>query len=127
VAASIIVPQEPATCVGAPDRIVVVVLQLPLPAQAAPAPAATLLTRLPAALAGALMTTLATPLPAARPAGTVQVSVLPDSALQLAPVGVTVTAPMPDAGSVSVRVIGALVAALPLLFALRVQVMVSPT
>jgi hypothetical protein len=126
VAASIITPQEPAICT-APAETEVVVVQLAASVQLAPVPGATVLTRLPAALAGADNTTEAVPPPAARPAGIAQVTVLPVSAPQVAPVGVTVKLPRPLEGSVSVSVIAPVDGPVPLLVAVSVQLMVSPT
>jgi len=123
---SIITPQEPAICVGT-DATVVVVVQLAKTLQLAPVPGTTVLTRLPEALAVVAISTEAAPPPAARPAGMVQVSVLPAMALQLAPVGVTVTVPVPLAGRVSVSVIGAEEAPVPEFVAVSVQLIASPT
>jgi len=125
VAALIITPQLLAICVGA-LAIVVVVVQLALLVQLAPVPGATVLTRLPEALAVVETSTLAVPPLAARPVGIVQVSVWPETGLQVAPVGVTVTLPMPLDGRVSVSVIGAAEAPVPELVAVSVQLIVSP-
>ena len=88
VAASIITPQEPATCAGA-EEITIVVVQLAAAVHVAPVPGATVLTSVPELLAVVETTTCALPPPDASPVGMVQVSVLPAMALQVAPVGVT--------------------------------------
>ena len=105
---------------------VVVVVQLAAALQLAPVPGATVLTRLAAVVVGAETSTDAVPLVAARPAAIVHVSVLPVTGLRVAPVGVTVTAPMPLAGRVSVSVIAAVVGP-PVLSAVSVQLTVLPT
>jgi len=106
------------------DATTVVLLQAAVLAQLLPVPGATVLTRLPAALATAAMRTLAEA-PTAKPAGTLQLTLLPE-VLQLAPVGVTVT-PLIFVDKVLLKVTTDVVAAEPLLSALMVQIIVSPT
>src|SRR5450830_1753805 len=86
----------------------------------------TLLTAGPRSVAVAFPTTLAEA-PAARPAGTLQVRLLPASAAQVAGAcGVTWIFVRP-AGKVSTRLILPVVGPVPLLLAVTVQVIASPT
>jgi len=106
------------------EATTVVLLQTAVLAQLLPVPDITVLTRLPAALATAAIRTLADA-PTASPAGMLQFTLLPEM-LQLAPAGVTVTL-LIFAGKVLLKVTTAVVAAEPLLTALIVQLIVSPT
>src|SRR5450830_45620 len=84
-----------------------------------------LLLMVPPAVGRAVMVTVAVA-PGARPVGTVQVSTLPTGAAHKVGASGTTTRSASPAGKVSVRITGALVAPLPLLLAVRVQLRLPP-